>query len=106
MTMPDDQSDEERAARESAWDHYRDHLTATRAGHGAAFDAGWQARGAYDREQIRATLERLRMLICESNSHDYDGEDGCFEDCFMCEVDMILVPALAETATAPDGGQR
>lgn len=91
---------EDRAAREAAWNEYRDRLTAAQSGQGAAFHAAWQARGAYDRERQRATLERLRTLIHESNSHDYDGEDGCFEDCFVCEADLILGPALASAPIA------
>lgn len=65
-----------------------------------AFEAAWQARGEYDRERTNDALEQLQELIYGSYGHDYD-EDSCYEDCFVCEADLILLPALAEPA-APE----
>lgn len=60
----------------------------------------WAARGEYERaraERLRADLVALQELIHGSYSHEADN-DGCFEDCFVCEADLIVNHALAEPA--------
>ncbi len=54
---------------------------------------------------LRTELKRLQELIHDANSHDYDRDgDGCYEECFVCEADMIVRAALAAAAPEPSGG--
>lgn len=89
---------QERAALDAAWQQHRDHLIASRSGHGAAFDAGWQARGAYERARMTALIDAIgriaerRMGICPlCDMHwNYHG--------MACPIRA----ALAEPSTAPE----
>lgn len=68
------------------------------ADHQAASATAGEAQ-AQEIRALRDGLAGVTELIHDSYGHER-GKDGCYEDCFVCEADLIIDAALSTGARA------